>query len=79
MSKKEERRQPVGETGDPKAGTGKTPRAKGQLAQWNESPDKGSATGTAKAGSKNREDRLADALRANLRRRKSAAKARDSE
>ncbi len=32
-----------------------------------------------KAGAKSREDRLAEALRANLRRRKSAAKTRDAD
>ncbi len=32
-----------------------------------------------KAGTKSREDRLAEALRANLRRRKSAAKTRDTD
>lgn len=32
-----------------------------------------------KAGAKSREDRLAEALRANLRRRKSAAKSRDAD
>ncbi|WP_417708325.1 hypothetical protein [Roseibium aggregatum] len=34
---------------------------------------------TEKAGAKSREDRLAEALRANLRRRKSAAKTRDAD
>lgn len=79
MSEKAEQRQPVDETGGPKTGTGKTPQAKGREKARNETPDKGDATGSAKAGLKTREDRLADALRANLRRRKNAAKARDSE
>ena len=38
-----------------------------------------SGKGDGKAPSKSREDRLAEALRANLRRRKSAAKSRDKD
>ena len=79
MSEKEEQRQPVGETVGLKTGAGKAPQTKEREKARNETPDKGGSTGSVKAGSKTREDRLADALRANLRRRKSAAKARDSQ
>jgi hypothetical protein len=80
---KKEQRQPVGDRAAPKESARKEVLDQGLETGRDKAPGTGAGraagAGGAKSASKSREDRLAEALRANLRRRKSAAKARDSD